>query len=135
MEPGCRRQFKIFHLLGKINSPEKAFSWRYPVQFCRVREKNPDIVCSEEAMAWEGPGRLLALDQALHCQLPPDPCPLLTSGVCTHEQVGTRCLSATLCKPSFLRNRIYLNFQELGNKTAELFPKNNSLRFLACCLN
>jgi len=26
-------------------------------------------------------------------------------------------------KPSFVRNRIYLNFQELDNKTAEIFLK------------
>lgn len=67
MEPGCRRQFKIFHLLGKINSPEKAFSQRYPVWFRRVRARNPDTE-STVKKPWLGrdlAGSLLPQEQDL----------------------------------------------------------------------
>ena len=136
MKPGCRRRFKSFHLLGKINSPEKAFSQRYPLQFCRARGRNPDTE-STAKKPWLG--RDLA-GSSLWIKLCTGNCPqipvLCSPPVCPHKREGARCLPCyPLCKPSFLGNRIYLNFQELDNKTTELFPKNNSLRFLACCLN
>lgn len=61
--------------------------------------------------------------------------------MCAHRQECARCLSATLCKPTFLRNRIYLNFQELDNKTAELFPEKQFIEVfgllpeLSCIVN
>lgn len=91
---------------------------------------------------WHGQGcQLLGQDPIQpdfgHLQgfkMPPQSCPSLTS-IYAREQVCARCLSATLCRPRFTRNRIYLNFQELNHKNAKLLLENNSPRFSACCLN
>lgn len=135
MKPGCRRRFEIFHLLGEINSPAKAFSQRCPVQFSGARGRNPDTdsTVKESWLGRDLAGSLLGMKfctgncpQTPVCCSPPER---------AHDQKGVRCLFPTLCKPSFLRNRIYWNFQQLDNKTAQLFLKNSSLRFLACCPN